>query len=293
MRAQPFHAHSRDKNNRRIFFFGIFCERAWMYSAGPLTGSVTLLMSIPWPVSLLIYLSLYSYLVNTQTPADMDHGFASFRCNVTAEKVPPYLTVRKMWRQTKTAISRRRALSAITFSNAGTGYYHVWRGQKDKKKKCIARLHVEMAHSTSIFVNPLHANFERRVHPGATINAERWRYTFTLSLTLALDEGGWSTPPPSRFTRGKETCTGGWAGAKANLHGCRKSHSHQDSIPRVVQLVENRYTDCAITAHHATSYWRKPVMVWVHGSVWLFVCSPKAGSYLLTYWGATELGGRF
>jgi hypothetical protein len=30
------------------------------------------------------------------------------------------------------------------------------------------------------------------------------RYSSTLSLTLALDEGGWSTRP-SRFTPGKET----------------------------------------------------------------------------------------
>jgi hypothetical protein len=30
-------------------------------------------------------------------------------------------------------------------------------------------------------------------------------YSSTLSLTLALDEFGWSTPRPSRFTPGKET----------------------------------------------------------------------------------------
>jgi hypothetical protein len=32
-----------------------------------------------------------------------------------------------------------------------------------------------------------------------------WRYSSTLSLTLALDEGGWSTSLPGRFTPGKET----------------------------------------------------------------------------------------
>jgi hypothetical protein len=31
------------------------------------------------------------------------------------------------------------------------------------------------------------------------------RYNSTLSLTLALDEGGWSTPRPGRFTPGKES----------------------------------------------------------------------------------------
>jgi hypothetical protein len=33
---------------------------------------------------------------------------------------------------------------------------------------------------------------------------EYW-YSSTLSLTRALDEGGWSTPRPGRFTPGKET----------------------------------------------------------------------------------------
>jgi hypothetical protein len=32
-----------------------------------------------------------------------------------------------------------------------------------------------------------------------------YRYSSTLSLTSALDEGGWSTPRPGRFTPGKET----------------------------------------------------------------------------------------
>jgi hypothetical protein len=31
------------------------------------------------------------------------------------------------------------------------------------------------------------------------------RYSFTLSLTSALEVGGWSTPRPGRFTPGKET----------------------------------------------------------------------------------------
>jgi len=31
------------------------------------------------------------------------------------------------------------------------------------------------------------------------------RYSSTLSLTSALDAGGWSTPRPGRFTPGKET----------------------------------------------------------------------------------------
>jgi len=31
-----------------------------------------------------------------------------------------------------------------------------------------------------------------------------WRYSYTLSLTWALDGGGWSTPRPGRFTPGKD-----------------------------------------------------------------------------------------
>jgi hypothetical protein len=31
-----------------------------------------------------------------------------------------------------------------------------------------------------------------------------YRYSSTLSLTLALDGGGWSTPRPGRFTPGKD-----------------------------------------------------------------------------------------
>jgi hypothetical protein len=45
-----------------------------------------------------------------------------------------------------------------------------------------------------------------------------WRYSSTLSLTSALDRGGWSTPRPGRFTPGN------------------------DPVP-IVQLVASRYTD--------------------------------------------------
>jgi hypothetical protein len=31
-----------------------------------------------------------------------------------------------------------------------------------------------------------------------------WRYSSTLSLTSALDGGGWSTPRPGRFTPGND-----------------------------------------------------------------------------------------
>jgi hypothetical protein len=46
-----------------------------------------------------------------------------------------------------------------------------------------------------------------KVHPrtGHEGPEGEYRYSSTLSLTLALDEGGWSTPRPGRFTPGKET----------------------------------------------------------------------------------------
>jgi hypothetical protein len=34
--------------------------------------------------------------------------------------------------------------------------------------------------------------------------AQRGRYTSTLSLNLALDRGGWSTPRPGHFIPGKD-----------------------------------------------------------------------------------------
>jgi hypothetical protein len=57
-------------------------------------------------------------------------------------------------------------------------------------------------------------------------------YSSTLSLTLALDEGGWSTPRPGCFTPGKETRYPLYR-RQAGLNGCGKScpPPHRDSIP--------------------------------------------------------------
>jgi len=45
-----------------------------------------------------------------------------------------------------------------------------------------------------------------KVHPVTGHNGPgvEWRYSCILSLTLALDGGGWPTPLPSRFTPGKD-----------------------------------------------------------------------------------------
>jgi len=41
----------------------------------------------------------------------------------------------------------------------------------------------------------------RTGHEGPEVE---YRYSSTLSLTSALNEGGWSTPRPGRFTPGKD-----------------------------------------------------------------------------------------
>jgi hypothetical protein len=75
-----------------------------------------------------------------------------------------------------------------------------------------------------------------KVHPrtGHECPEGEYRYSSTLSLTPALDEGGWSTPRPGRFIPWKETRyplyrrLGGSQGLSGRL---RKISLHRDSIP--------------------------------------------------------------
>ena len=59
-------------------------------------------------------------------------------------------------------------------------------------------------------------------------------YSLTLPSNLALDGGGWSTPPPKRFTPGKEQVPliqeAGWATGPVRT-GAEILASHRDSIP--------------------------------------------------------------
>jgi hypothetical protein len=81
------------------------------------------------------------------------------------------------------------------------------------------------------------------------------RYSSTLSLTLALDEGGLSTPRPGRFIPGKETRyllymrLGGPQGRYGRL---RKISPPSGFDPRTVQPVASHYTDWAIPVHQIT-----------------------------------------
>ena len=82
----------------------------------------------------------------------------------------------------------------------------------------------------------------------------------TLSLTLALDEGGWSTSCPGHFTPWKETRypfyrrLGGPQGRSGQV---QKISPPPGFDPRTVQRVASHYTDWAIPAHdfnHCTFY---------------------------------------
>jgi hypothetical protein len=85
-----------------------------------------------------------------------------------------------------------------------------------------------------------------------------YRYSPTLSLTAALDAGGWSIPRPGRFTPGK---TGyilyRWLNGTQDRFGRVRKISPQTGLdPRTVQPVASRYTDRAILAHKQCTYKR-------------------------------------
>jgi rRNA maturation protein Nop10 len=87
-----------------------------------------------------------------------------------------------------------------------------------------------------------------KIHPRTGHKGpERYqRYNYTLSLTSALDGGGWSTPRPGRLTPGKETRyalyrrLGGPQGRSGRV---RKISTPPGFDPRTVQPVASRYND--------------------------------------------------
>ena len=70
-----------------------------------------------------------------------------------------------------------------------------------------------------------------------------YRYNSTLSLTLALDVGGWSTPRLGRFTPKKETGTHRLGGPHSRSGQTRKVLPPPGFDPRTVQPVMSRYAD--------------------------------------------------
>jgi hypothetical protein len=87
------------------------------------------------------------------------------------------------------------------------------------------------------------------------------RYSSTLSLTLAQDGGGWSTPCPGCFTPGKQTQytvyrrLGGpldWSG------WMRKVSPPLGFSPQTIQPIVSHCTDCAILAH--AGLWQETIL---------------------------------
>jgi len=75
------------------------------------------------------------------------------------------------------------------------------------------------------------------------------RYSSTLSLTSALDVGGWSTPRPDRSTPGKETLYPFYRrvlGSQGRSGRVRKISPLPGFDLRIVQPVASRHTNCAM-----------------------------------------------
>ena len=91
-----------------------------------------------------------------------------------------------------------------------------------------------------------------KVHPrtGHEGSEGEQRYSSNLSLTSALDKGGW--PRPGRYTpRGKTQYPlyRGLGGPQGRSGQVRKISPLPGLYPRTVQPVASRYTDWAIPAH--------------------------------------------
>jgi hypothetical protein len=73
-----------------------------------------------------------------------------------------------------------------------------------------------------------------KVHPTTCHKGtdEEQTHSCILTLTSALDWGGWLRPRPGRFTAGNEPVSivdGGWVGDRAGLDGRGKSRSQRTS----------------------------------------------------------------
>jgi rRNA maturation protein Nop10 len=92
-----------------------------------------------------------------------------------------------------------------------------------------------------------------KVHPRTDHEGPEgeYRYSYTLSLTSALDGGEWSTPRPGRFTPGKETRYPLYrrlCGPQRRSGRLRKISPSPGIDSRTVQPVARRYTNWATPA---------------------------------------------
>jgi len=115
-----------------------------------------------------------------------------------------------------------------------------------------------MAYTTLIFIKPFHANFDSKVHPVAYHKrTEAVVYLYSLP-TLALDGMGDQRHTPTDLPAGKRPgtqCTLRLGGPQGKFARLRKISLPPGFDPQTVQPVQIRYTDCAIPAYHATSYY--------------------------------------
>ena len=88
------------------------------------------------------------------------------------------------------------------------------------------------------------------LEPPTTAQRGKQRYSSTLTLTLALDGDGWSTPRFGHFTSGKERrypFYGRPGGPRASLEG-ENFRPQPEFDPRTIHSVARLYTDSAIPA---------------------------------------------
>ena len=96
-----------------------------------------------------------------------------------------------------------------------------------------------------------------KVHPttGHEGPEGEWRYSSTLSLTLALDGGGWSMPHPGHFSPRKEIRYPSYrrlGGPHGQSGRVRKILTPPGFDPQTVLPVASRYMDYTIQAHNLT-----------------------------------------
>ena len=112
-----------------------------------------------------------------------------------------------------------------------------------------------------------------KIHPTTGHEGPEGKYTYssTLSLTSALDGGGWSTPRPGRFTPKKDP-VGSYrrlGGPQGQSGGVRKISPPPGFDPRTIQPVASCYTDCAIPAFIVVCF----------RDYWLQFCRPWCRKY--------------
>ena len=98
-----------------------------------------------------------------------------------------------------------------------------------------------------------------------TAKKVRYRFSATLSLISALDEGGWLKPHPGLFIPRNDTLPIVWEVELAPRPVWTGAQNLAPTAfdPRTVQPVARRYTDHAIPAHDPTNYVTDIQWAWI------------------------------